>query len=91
MGSKRGSRPKTKLPVVQNVVKFYIGLTVNVLIVNSRWRDSGMNLAFKMNIYIKPCIGLRREPQSFSVHLVFLPVKIPQIKNIPYKEQLSKN
>jgi hypothetical protein len=38
MGSKSGSKPKIRQLVVQDVVKSSIGLTMNVLIVNGRWR-----------------------------------------------------
>jgi hypothetical protein len=37
MGSKSGSKPKIRQLAVQDVVKSYIGLTMNVLIANGRW------------------------------------------------------
>jgi hypothetical protein len=87
-----GSKPKISQLVVQDVVKSYIGLTMNVLIVNARWRGCGMILAIKLRNLHNAAKACKGEQHNLSVHLKFvLPVKLSPTKNIPCKEPLTQN
>jgi hypothetical protein len=81
MGSKSGSKPKIRQLVVQDVVKSYIGLTMNVLIVNGRWRGKTQEICFLYLIgkYAHVLVG----------HLFLEPLKMRPLIDYFSLQQLS--